>query len=113
MGRYARHYRCPSHFVFKILDGLRSEHATLLIYARVTVYSALSTVLGTSNVLVQHLRGMTIDVVRISGLKHQAIKFARAMGADRVVGISRSEDKRSSSFELGAYDYIATNEEID
>ncbi|KAK3933475.1 hypothetical protein QBC46DRAFT_275681, partial [Diplogelasinospora grovesii] len=41
MGGYARYHRCTSHFVFKIPDALRSEHAAPMMCAGLTVYSAL------------------------------------------------------------------------
>ncbi|KAK3933511.1 chaperonin 10-like protein [Diplogelasinospora grovesii] len=101
MGGYARYNRCPSHFVFKIPDALRSEHAAPMMCAGLTVYSALASV-PSSDIggLEQHLEGRKIGVVGIGGLGHLAIQLARAMGADYVVGISRGETKRDDAGKL-------------
>lgn len=37
--------------------------------------------------------------------------FAKAMGADRVVGISRKSNKKEDALALGADDYLATGED--
>lgn len=39
--------------------------------------------------------------------------FAKALGADKVVGMSRSADKRDDVLKMGADDYIAQNEDKD
>lgn len=114
MGGYARHHRCPSHFVFRIPDELRSEHAAPLMCAGITVYSALCSVPrssdepGGGSSKTQHLRGMRVGVIGIGGLGHLAIQFARAMGAAYVLALSRDEGKRDDARTLGAHGYIAT-----
>ena len=114
MGGYARFHRCPSHFVFKIPPALKSEEAAPLLCAGATVYSAL---LGGSSPgfenLHRHLRGRRVGVVGIGGLGHLAIRFAREMGADYILGISRRHGKRSDALALGADDYVATEDESD
>ncbi|PTB75665.1 NAD(P)-binding protein [Trichoderma longibrachiatum ATCC 18648] len=44
---------------------------------------------------------------------HFGILFAKAMGADRVVAVSRRSDKRADALALGADEYIATAEDED
>jgi alcohol dehydrogenase (NADP+) len=39
--------------------------------------------------------------------------FAKALGADKVVGISRSSDKKADVLKMGADEYIATNDDPD
>lgn len=39
--------------------------------------------------------------------------FAKALGADRVVGISRKAEKRDDVLKLGADEYISTDEDED
>jgi len=39
--------------------------------------------------------------------------FAKALGADKVVGISRSADKKADVLKMGADEYIATNDDKD
>lgn len=114
MGGYARFHRCPAKFAFKIPDNLPSEHAAPMMCAGVTVYSPLVHFgnRGASS-LDQRLKGMAVGVVGVGGLGHFGILFAKALGADRVVAISRREDKRQDALALGADEYIATAEEKD
>jgi alcohol dehydrogenase (NADP+) len=55
--------------------------------------------------------GKRVGIVGIGGLGHFGILFAKALGADRVVGISRSASKRADVLKLGAHEYIATSDE--
>jgi D-arabinose 1-dehydrogenase-like Zn-dependent alcohol dehydrogenase len=57
--------------------------------------------------------GKTVGVVGIGGLGHFTILFAKALGADRVVAISRDSSKRKEALALGADEYIATDEDKD
>ncbi|PFH60258.1 hypothetical protein XA68_11245 [Ophiocordyceps unilateralis] len=99
-GGYGLYHRCPSHFVVKIPDGLPLEMAAPMLCAGVTVYSPL-----------RHFKagpGKKVGVVGVGGLGHFAVLFAKAMGVDEVVGISRREAKRGDAMALGCDDYIAT-----
>ena len=49
----------------------------------------------------------------MGGPGHLAILFAKAMEAPKVVGISRREDKRQETLDLGTHDSIATNDDKD
>jgi alcohol dehydrogenase (NADP+) len=57
--------------------------------------------------------GKTVGVVGVGGLGHFAVLFAKALGADKVVGISRKAEKRDDVLKLGADAYIATDEDKD
>lgn len=57
--------------------------------------------------------GKTVGKVGVGGLGHFGVLFAKALGADRVVGISRKADKRKDALALGADEYIATSEDAD
>ena len=103
-GGHALYHRAPSHFVFKIPDGLAPEFAAPMLCAGVTVYSPLRRFAAGP--------GKTVGVVGIGGLGHFAILFARAMGA-KVVAISRHSNKKEEAATLGAEDLIATVEEED
>ncbi|EEY19043.1 NADP-dependent alcohol dehydrogenase [Verticillium alfalfae VaMs.102] len=99
-GGYARYHRCPAHFVFKIPDGLAPEFAAPLLCGGVTVYSPL-----------KHFGagpGKRVGIVGVGGLGHFAVLFAKALGADEIVGISRKASKRQEALDLGCTDYIAT-----
>ncbi|KAJ5096324.1 hypothetical protein NUU61_005680 [Penicillium alfredii] len=103
-GGFATHWRGPAHFVFRIPDTLPSAEAAPLLCGGVTVYAPLR----------KHGAGpgKTVGVVGIGGLGHLGILFARALGADRVVAISRSSSKRADAVQgLGADAFIATAED--
>ena len=46
-----------------------------------------------------------------SGLGHYGIILAKALGAKRIVGISRKGDKRDDVLKMGADEYVATEED--
>lgn len=103
-GGFATRWRGPAHFVFRIPDALPSAEAAPLLCGGVTVFAPLR----------KHGAGpgKTVGVVGIGGLGHMGILFARALGADRVVAISRSSSKRADALQgLGADAFIATGEE--
>jgi alcohol dehydrogenase (NADP+) len=57
--------------------------------------------------------GKSVGIVGVGGLGHFAVLFAKAFGADEVVGISRRESKRADAINLGCDDYIATSDDAD
>ncbi|KAL1297609.1 hypothetical protein AAFC00_006170 [Neodothiora populina] len=105
MGGYATYNRTPSHFVVKIPDGLESADAAPMLCGGVTVYSPL----------IQNGcgPGKKVGVVGVGGLGHFAVLFAKALGADEVVGISRKAEKREEVMKIGADRYIATDDDED
>lgn len=105
MGGYADYNRSHSRFVFRIPDGLPSEYAAPMMCGGITLYSPLKDN-GCGP-------GKRVGIVGVGGLGHFGVLFAKALGADRVVGISRKEDKRESVLALGADDYIATEDDKD
>lgn len=57
---------------------------------------------------------MTQQLTRsTTGLGHFAVLFAKALGADEVVGISRKASKKDEVLKLGADRYIATDDDKD
>ncbi|KAH7161286.1 zinc-binding dehydrogenase [Dactylonectria macrodidyma] len=104
-GGYADYNRTNGHFVFKIPDGLSSEAAAPMLCGGITVFSPL-----------KHNGcgpGKTVGIVGVGGLGHFAVLFAKALGADKVVGISRKKSKKDSVLALGADAYIATEDDED
>ncbi|KAH8755190.1 putative zinc-binding alcohol dehydrogenase [Hyaloscypha sp. PMI_1271] len=102
-GGYATYHRAPSHFVVKIPDGVSSAVAAPMLCAGITTYSPL-----------KHYGcgpGKTVGVIGIGGLGHFAILWAKALGANRVVAISRKADKANDALKLGADAYISTDED--
>ncbi|KAH8169362.1 zinc-binding dehydrogenase domain-containing protein [Sarocladium implicatum] len=100
MGGHAKFHRCPSHFVYKVPEGLKAEYAAPLLCSGISMYAPLK----------RHGcgPGKTVGIIGVGGLGHFGIVIAKAMGAERVVGISRSESKRDEVLSMGANDYIAT-----
>lgn len=105
MGGYGKYHRCPSHFAIKIPDNVTSQDAAPLLCGGVTLYSPLR-YWGCGP-------GKSVGIIGVGGLGHFGVLFAKAMGADRVVGISRRESKRSEVLQMGADDYIATSDSED
>ncbi|KAI9730440.1 MAG: hypothetical protein M1834_005950 [Cirrosporium novae-zelandiae] len=104
-GGYADYARVPSHFVFKIPDAIPSEEAAPMLCGGVTVYAPLEKN-GCGP-------GKRVGIIGVGGLGHFGVMFAKALGADKVVGISRRSDKRKDVLEMGADEYIATSEDAD
>lgn len=104
-GGFADYNRTDSRFVVKIPDNLRSEYAAPMMCAGITVYSPLRNN-GCGP-------GKTVGIVGVGGLGHFAVLFAKGLGADKVIGISRKESKREDVLALGVDDYIATDDDPD
>ncbi|KAI3007250.1 hypothetical protein CBS147346_3386 [Aspergillus niger] len=105
-GGFARKWRGPAAFAFRIPEGLKSEVAAPLLCAGTTVFAPLRKYLDGNG------KGKTVAVVGIGGLGHLGIMFAKALGCERVIGISRSNKKREDAMKgLGADGFIATGEE--
>lgn len=104
-GGYADYARVPGHFVIKIPDGVPSEAAGPLLCGGITIYSPLK-VNGAGP-------GLKVGIVGIGGIGHFGVLFAKALGAERVVAISRTSSKKEDAFELGADELIATDEDKD
>ncbi|KAH6977352.1 NADP-dependent alcohol dehydrogenase [Ilyonectria sp. MPI-CAGE-AT-0026] len=99
-GGYADYNRTNSRFVIKIPEGLASEDAAPLLCGGVTMYSPLRQN-GCGP-------GKRVGIIGVGGLGHFGVLFAKALGADKVVGISRRASKRDEVLALGADQYIAT-----
>lgn len=102
-GGYALYNRSPSHFVVKIPDSLSSAAAAPMLCGGATTYTPLKEY-GCGP-------GKSVGVIGVGGLGHFAILFAKALGADKVVAVSRKADKREDALKLGADVYIATDDD--
>jgi alcohol dehydrogenase (NADP+) len=118
MGGYARAHRAPGHFVVRIPAALPSARAAPMLCGGVTAYSPLRHYgaqsaggEGAAAAPGQMLRGKKVGIVGVGGIGHFGLLFARAMGAETVVGISRRGDKRADVLAMGADAYIATAED--
>ncbi|KAI0099100.1 zinc-binding dehydrogenase [Nemania sp. FL0031] len=102
-GGYANYNRTNQQFVVHIPEGLSSADAAPMLCGGVTVYSPLRrNGIGP---------GKSVGIVGVGGLGHFGVLFAKAMGADKVIGISRKNAKRDDVLKLGADEYIATDED--
>lgn len=104
-GGYAQYWRGPSHFVFKIPEKISSEDAAPMLCGGVTLYSPL-----------KRNRcgpGKRVGIIGIGGLGHFGLIYAKALGADKVVAISRKANKKEDALKLGADEYISTDEDPD
>lgn len=104
-GGYATYNRSPAHFAFKIPDALSSAAAAPMLCGGATVYNPLRNY-GCGP-------GKTVGIIGVGGLGHFGILFAKALGADKVIGISRRADKKADALKMGADAYIATAEDKD
>ncbi|EEU35501.1 uncharacterized protein NECHADRAFT_98203 [Fusarium vanettenii 77-13-4] len=101
-GGFGDYVRIDSRFAVKIPEKLPSEYAAPLMCAGITVYSPLrKNNCGP---------GKIVGVIGVGGLGHFAVLFAKALKADKVIGISRKQSKRKDVLALGADDYIATDD---
>jgi alcohol dehydrogenase (NADP+) len=102
-GGYADYCRAPSHFVIKIPDGLSLAEAAPMLCGGVTVWNPL-----------KHNGagpGKRVGIVGIGGLGHFGLLWAKALGCDEVVAISRTSAKADDARKMGATKFIATDED--
>ncbi|KAH8886606.1 zinc-binding dehydrogenase [Thozetella sp. PMI_491] len=102
-GGYADYNRTNGHFVVPIPEGIDSALAAPMLCGGITVFSPLRQN-GCGP-------GKKVGVVGVGGLGHFAVLFAKALGADKVVGISRKSSKKDDVLKLGADEYIATDDD--
>jgi alcohol dehydrogenase (NADP+) len=57
--------------------------------------------------------GKKVGIVGIGGLGHYGLMFAKEMGCDEIVAISRSSGKKEDAMKMGATGFIATDEDKD
>jgi alcohol dehydrogenase (NADP+) len=102
-GGYAKYWRGDNNFVFAIPDAVSSAEAAPMLCGGVTLYSPLKQN-GCGP-------GKRVGIVGIGGLGHFGLLWAKALGADKVVAISRTDAKKEDAFKMGADEFIATAEE--
>ncbi|KAF2705138.1 GroES-like protein [Pleomassaria siparia CBS 279.74] len=103
MGGYADMVRVPAHFVIKIPSGLRSEEAAPMMCGGITVFAPLKKN-GAGP-------GKRVGIVGLGGLGHFGVLFAKALGCEKVIAISRKRNKVEDAKAMGADVYIATSED--
>ncbi|MFD3400319.1 alcohol dehydrogenase catalytic domain-containing protein [Kribbella sp. NPDC058693] len=100
-GGYAEYMVAPQDAVARIPEALSFEDAAPLMCGGITPFNAL-----------RHAKagpGDTIAVQGVGGVGHLAIQFADKMGF-RTVAINRGRDKEKLARQLGADEYIDSNE---
>ncbi len=103
MGGYSKYVRAPGHFVIPIPAALDSAEAAPMLCGGVTVWSPL-TQNGAGP-------GKSVGIVGIGGLGHFGLLWAKALGCEKVVAISRSRSKEQDAKHLGADYLVATGED--
>lgn len=104
-GGYAKYVRVPSHFVVQIPKELDSADAAPMLCGGVTVWSPLNRA-GAGP-------GKNVGIVGIGGLGHFGLLWAKALGCDKVIAISRQSLKKDEALKMGAHEFIATEEDPD
>ncbi|KAF2442467.1 NAD(P)-binding protein [Karstenula rhodostoma CBS 690.94] len=103
MGGYADYTRVAAHFAVKIPERVKSADAAPMMCGGITVYAPLK-----NN---DAGPGKKVGIVGLGGLGHFGVLFAKALGCEKVVAISRRRNKAKDAETLGADDFIATNED--
>ena len=102
-GGYALYHRSPSHFVVKIPAAINSADAAPMLCGGVTMYTPLK----------RHGAGpgKRVGIIGLGGLGHFGVMWAKALGADKVIVISRTSTKKEDALKMGADEFIATAED--
>jgi uncharacterized zinc-type alcohol dehydrogenase-like protein len=101
-GGYSDEIVVDQHFVLNIPDSLPSEQAAPILCAGVTTWSPLRRWdVG---------EGMVVGVAGIGGLGHMAIQLAKARGAERVIALTTTAEKRERALALGADEVIVMDD---
>ncbi|KAI0015961.1 zinc-binding dehydrogenase [Xylariomycetidae sp. FL0641] len=101
-GGYATYHRTRGAAALAIPDAVPGPLAATLMCAGATTFAPLRAL---------RCQGKKVGVVGLGGLGHFAVLFAKALGAECVVAVSRREEKRGDALALGADAYLATDEE--
>ena len=102
-GGYATYNRVPAHFAVKIPEGIPSAEAAPMLCGGVTTYAPLK-FHGAGP-------GKTVGVIGLGGLGHFGVMWAKALGADKVVVVSRTSAKKEDAIKMGADEFVATDED--
>jgi alcohol dehydrogenase (NADP+) len=86
-----------------IPDAIPSAEAAPMLCGGVTTYSPLKDN-GAGP-------GKRIGIIGIGGLGHFGLLWAKALGCDKVVAISRKSNKKADALKMGADAFIATDED--
>ncbi|WP_041449442.1 alcohol dehydrogenase [Anaeromyxobacter sp. Fw109-5] len=100
-GGYAEYAVVRYEAAARIPDGLEAAEAAPLLCAGITTYNSLRNSGARP--------GDTVAVQGVGGLGHLAIQYSARMGF-RTVALSRGVDKRALALELGAHEYVDTQE---
>jgi uncharacterized zinc-type alcohol dehydrogenase-like protein len=100
-GGYSTRITVNEDYVLRINPGLPLERVAPLLCAGITTYSPLKRFDAKA--------GDQVAILGLGGLGHVAVKIAKAMGA-KVTVLSHSAGKRADALELGADDFVDTND---
>ncbi|KIK69473.1 hypothetical protein GYMLUDRAFT_153199 [Collybiopsis luxurians FD-317 M1] len=100
-GGYSQHIVVDQAYVLRIPDSIPLDKAAPLLCAGVTLYSPLN-----------HWNagpGKKVGIIGFGGLGHVGVKLAKAFGCEVTV-FSQTESKKELGLQLGADEYVATND---
>jgi uncharacterized zinc-type alcohol dehydrogenase-like protein len=100
-GGYSTRITVNEDYVLRLPPGLPLERVAPLLCAGITTYSPLKRFDAKA--------GDQVAILGLGGLGHVAVKIAKAMGA-KVTVLSHSAGKRADALELGADDFVDTND---
>ncbi|KAF9891993.1 hypothetical protein FE257_002957 [Aspergillus nanangensis] len=101
-GGYAEYCKIRAEAGVRVPDHVDAAKYSPILCAGVTVFNSI-----------RHMNipvGETVAIQGMGGLGHLAIQYANEFGY-RVVAISRGSDKQAFARQLGAHEYINTNNE--
>ncbi len=103
-GGFANFCRIPGAAAIRIPTSLASASAAPMLCAGITAFVPLSEFGGEDK---------RVGIIGLGGLGHFGILLAKALKFDKVVAISRRESKREDAVQLGADDFIATEDDAE
>jgi uncharacterized zinc-type alcohol dehydrogenase-like protein len=102
-GGYSDEIVVDQHFVLSIPDSIPLEHAAPILCAGVTTWSPLRRwEVG---------EGMVVGIAGIGGLGHMAVQLAKARGAEKVIALTTTPEKRERALALGADEVLVMSDE--
>lgn len=103
IGGYSTHMQLRADFIFPLPPKIPKHKAPPVLCAAVTVFSPMRR---------WGKAGMRCGVIGIGGLGHMALQLSNKMGM-HTVAISTSKTKEKEARDLGAKEFICSNDEAD
>ncbi|KAL9081243.1 MAG: hypothetical protein Q9157_000218 [Trypethelium eluteriae] len=102
-GGYGNYWRGPGHFVIPIPGVIPSAEAAPMLCEGITTFAPL--------VHNGAGPGKRVGIIGIGGLGHFGLLWAKALGCDKVIALSRTNAKMEDAKKMGADDFIAIDQD--